>query len=238
MSINEPLTSAPTLTDVIKTGVAAAFGAKTFQLPATVVDYDATKQTATIQIQIQSTRVSPDTGTTEFLTPPPIPGVPVAWAASTGFSLTGPLAAGDQGILLVMDRSMDEWHRNGQGPTAPADLRRNDLTDGIFLPCLTTPARALNADAVDPSAVVLGAVEIKLGSSNAFKLLVTETHLQNFANWFTQFQTFVTGLSTATTVAGPAPNVNTLAAALIPFNATFAALLNSAAEKTVKTKAE
>lgn len=147
-------------------------------LPATIVSYDATTQRAVVKI-VQSFRRKDHAkrGTAEEIVayrPPTIPGVPVAWWGGGGFSFTCPLAPGDSGLLVFVDRSMDEWLASGADEVEPADTRRHDLTDAVFFPGLRSFAAAVAAEGVSSTAATLKGAEvvvvspdIKLGSAAA-----------------------------------------------------------------------
>lgn len=68
---------------------------------------------------------------------PIISGVPVVMPRSqtTGFSLTIPLAVGDEVLLVVADRSIDNWQSTGRvsRPSEPVVSRSHDLTDAIAI---------------------------------------------------------------------------------------------------------
>ena len=137
-------------------------------LPGTVVKYDAALQKATIRIVPCFRRKDPSNGNAvECFRSPDIHNVPVAWYQTTGFSFTFPLAVGDTGMLMFMDRSIEEWRDSGKAQTTPEDPRRHSLNDAVFVPSITSFNAPIPSAGIDGTAAVLRAPEIKLGSSLA-----------------------------------------------------------------------
>lgn len=79
---------------------------------------------------------------------PIIAGVPVVFPGSTtlGLSITIPLAVGDECLLLVCDRSLDNWQEKGgtQPPIETTTPRAHELTDAVCLPGLFREGTALS----------------------------------------------------------------------------------------------
>jgi hypothetical protein len=101
-------------------------------MPATLQSYDAAKLTCSAQPTIQAVLQAKD-GTFSNLTMPLCVDCPVIFPSGGGFTLTFPLAAGDEGLLIFASRCIDQWHAQG-GTQAQAERRMHDLSDGFFLP--------------------------------------------------------------------------------------------------------
>ena len=167
-----------TQASVAKEFARAATASVNVALPATVQSYDKDTQKVSVKI-VQSFRRKDATkkGQADEIVAyrtPIIAGVPVAWWGAGDFSFTCPLAVGDTGLLVFVDRSMDEWLATGAEETEPADTRRHDLTDAVFIPGLRSFAAAIAANGLSDDAAVLKADklivhcdDIKLGSSAA-----------------------------------------------------------------------
>lgn len=102
--------------------------------PATVVAYDPATQTCSLTVDalmVQSTPAPVD------VPDPPIAlqRVPVAFLRAMGGLAydTVPVLPGDTGMVLCMDRAIDEWRRLGV-PCDPVDGRTHSLADAVFLP--------------------------------------------------------------------------------------------------------
>lgn len=148
----------------------ATRGALHTAMPARVVSFDPNTQTATVQPTIRFARVVDDGGSVgiEQYQPPPIPHVPVAFFRSGAGSIYCEPVAGDKGLLMVQERSTDEWRAQGNADTTPADPRRFDLSDAVFLPSVSTPADPLASSARAAGALVLAhASSVLLGAGTA-----------------------------------------------------------------------
>lgn len=103
-------------------------------LPATVISYDAAKQTVEAQIAIQMQILSPQ-GEWSNVSVKPCPDCPVLFLGGGGYSVTFPIEAGDEGLLVFSSRCIDGWYENGgDEPRPQTDLRMHDLSDGFFIP--------------------------------------------------------------------------------------------------------
>lgn len=71
---------------------------------------------------------------------PVIRGVPVQLLGSTvlGLFVAVPITVGDDGLLVVTDRALDNW-QHGAGVSQPPEMhtpRHHDLTDAVYIPGL------------------------------------------------------------------------------------------------------
>lgn len=149
-------------------------------MPAQVVTFDPASQTATVQPTIRFARVSEGGGIEQY-EPSPIANVPVAFFRAGAGSIYCEPLPGDKGLLLINERSTDEWRSAGRADTIPADPRRFDLTDGVFLPSVSTPADPLGAGARAASALVLAhASSVLLGSGTATSAVALAPLIESF----------------------------------------------------------
>ncbi len=123
-------------------------------LPATIVEYDAKKQTCVVQPQINRQIETINGGElSEAL--PTIPDVPVAFPRSASMFLSFPLQPGDAVMLVFQMRSIDTYMAGrGEDPVDPVDFRIHDITDAVAYPGLYPVARALKD--VDQTNLVIG----------------------------------------------------------------------------------
>ncbi len=169
------------------------------KLPATVVSYNQANQTATVQIVPCFRRRDPADGNQiRCYRPPLIPNVPVWFEGSGPFSQTHPLAVGDTGMLEICDRSIDEWKATAATKTEPENPRRHDLTDGVFVPGVRSPADPLPASAFVPNGmaitgpkVVINSADTRLGSDAATDPVTLESLVA------AEISTLATTISTA-----------------------------------------
>ena len=97
---------------------------------------------ATVKIaQQQITSVAPD-GTRTIQSYPLLATCPVYFPNGGGFTLTFPVAEGDECIILFNDRELDNWMINGPGQP-PTTGRMHDLSDAIIIVGLRSNPRGL-----------------------------------------------------------------------------------------------
>ncbi len=101
-------------------------------LPARVLKFDAAKQTVDVQITIK--RRFTDKGDVFY---PPLLEVPLQELRAGGFAITMPVSVGDTGLLVFIERSIDEWQVNG-AEQVPEDVRMHSVSDAVFFPTLHT----------------------------------------------------------------------------------------------------
>lgn len=100
-------------------------------IPAIVQSFNPTAQTVVAQIAIREL-VRTQTGT-EWTAIAPIQDVPLIFPSGGGWSLTFPVAAGDEGFLVFCDMCIDLWWSRG-GVQDQFETRRHALSDCGFIP--------------------------------------------------------------------------------------------------------
>jgi hypothetical protein len=101
-------------------------------LPAQVTAFNPASCTVDVQQVIQEPQTDP-TGAQSWVTMTVFPSVPIIFPRGGGYSLTFPIAVGDEGLLVFSSRCIDAWwYLSGVQPQT--DLRRHDLSDAFFLP--------------------------------------------------------------------------------------------------------
>lgn len=103
-------------------------------LPAIVGTYNSGAQTVTAQPTIQAQIRQPN-GTWVDTNMPLCQDCPVVFPGGGGFTLTFPIAAKDEGVLVFASRCIDSWWQQG-GIQKQAELRMHDLSDGFFIPSM------------------------------------------------------------------------------------------------------
>jgi hypothetical protein len=119
----------------LATIVAKALAGLRSSIPATVIDFDAATQAVTARPNIRAVRTLD--GVRETLGLPDVLRVPLVfpYAHTAGWALTLPIQAGDQVLLVVADRSIDNWVDNSgvQDPHESVMPRTHDLTDSLAI---------------------------------------------------------------------------------------------------------
>lgn len=157
----------PDLGSLLAATVAFTRGSIATAIPATVLAYNPTLQTVTAKPTISGRRHDVET---DALVPFPLPAVanvPVIFPRGGGAGLTLPVTVGDTGILLICDRSLDEWKSTGAAENVPLDTRRHDLTDAVFFPGGHPFVSPIPPSGYAAGSVVLEALSLLLGSSAA-----------------------------------------------------------------------
>ena len=159
-------TSKPTAADNLKSAMGSATAKMRTAEPGVIVSYDSATQRAAVQLGI-SVRVRKPDKTEVHEAPVVVSNVPIAWPRAGGFSLTFPLAAGDEVLLIFSSRSLDEW-KGGPARTGveASDPRRFAVQDAYAIPTVAAAA-PLPSTAYDAAALVLAGTLVKLGDSTA-----------------------------------------------------------------------
>lgn len=99
-------------------------------LPATVVSFDPAKQTVTVQPSINEVVRYGESTQPQAL--PALEDVPVLMPRAGGFTLTMPIHAGDECLVVFADTCIDAWWQSGgqQNQFAP---RRHSIADGFAI---------------------------------------------------------------------------------------------------------
>lgn len=110
-------------------------------LPGIVQSFDADAETVTVQPTIQA-RVRDRDGFNTWVSLPLLVDVPVVFPGGGGFTLTFPVAAGDECLVVFASRCIDAWWQSG-GVQPQAELRMHDLSDGFAFVGLKSQPRTL-----------------------------------------------------------------------------------------------
>lgn len=105
--------------------------------------FDASDQSATIQIAMKQIIGVEDDGTKILADYPLILKCPVVFPSGGGFTLTFPVAEGDECLVVFADRGIDNWFVAGEGQQ-PASPRTHDINDAIAIVGIRSNPRALS----------------------------------------------------------------------------------------------
>jgi len=132
-------------------------------IPATVITFDATAQTARVRVDAIPVLVDALTGKDAPQAPLEVI-VPVVFPGDESAYLTWPVSPGTTGTLHVHDRSIARWlARVGSVAVDPVEFATHQIHDAEFVPGLTDNAHRIPVP-VDSTAIVLEhATGIKLG---------------------------------------------------------------------------
>lgn len=171
-----------TIEEAIRLGVKSLLNVTHTCLPGVVITYDHTTQKATIQ---PSVRKIYQTGKTPLVQDMPIlNAVPVVFQRAGSTSISFPLKAGDRVLVLVAERSLDQWISSSEDQVTPQDPRQFHLSDAVCIPGLYPFSDALplenNEDFVithEESSITIktdGEIDIKTASKVAIGTAAVE----------------------------------------------------------------
>ncbi len=188
-------------------------------LPCLVENYDPTENTVSCLPLIQA-RVLQQDGSYQWVTLPLLVDVPVVFPSGGGYTLTFPIMAGDEILVVFSSRNIDGWWGTGQVGVQPI-LRMHDLSDGFAIPGVKSLPKVIPS--ISTTAVQLrsndGSTYIELGSAEV--KIVATTVTVNSTN-------ATVNASTAATVVSPSiilKNAGTALKTLL--NSTLLTWLNS-----------
>lgn len=107
-------------------------------LPGIIASFDPDSQTASVQPAIK--RIFIEKGPVNL---PLCVDVPVQFPSGGGYTLTFPVAQGDECLLHFSERCIDFWHANG-GVQLPGEYRLHDLSDAFAIVGVRSRARLLS----------------------------------------------------------------------------------------------
>lgn len=201
-------------------------------LPAKVISYNVSKQTADVQPLVKDVYTAAD-GSQQVRSFPPISSVPVAFLRGGGYFLSVPLNEGDTGMLIFCELPIDRWRSTGQ-ESHPVNARRHGVGNAVFYPGVAPIAQALGEAGVDDHLVIGkeggcqvhvtdALVNIAEESAADFIALATKvaTELTRIQTDLTTIKSAITAGFTAVTPTGGGP------AALSAFNSAASAVPSS-----------
>lgn len=130
--------------DIIDAKISSFLAHLSSNVPARVIEYDATTQSMSVQPLLNNKY---DDGV--IMEPPVILDVPVLFVSGGGGLLSFPIQIGDLVLLCVSQQDIDSWKHGQGGLVTPRSNRRMDLTDAIAIAGLHTLSNNLAPSATD-----------------------------------------------------------------------------------------
>lgn len=154
-------------------------------LPAIVQSFNATAQTIVAQLAIKMQQQLADGSWTDIEVSP-ILDVPVVFPNGGGFTLTFPITAGDECLLIFSSRCIDDWWQSG-GVGTQIELRMHNLSDGFALVGPRSQPRRLSSVAINATELRSddGLTKVKLGPGSKIRLEAAqvEVHAREQYRW-------------------------------------------------------
>lgn len=191
----------PTLAEVIQTAIDANLVDLHVCLPAKIITYDSSTQTATLLpsllIQYEDDTVLPWA---------PIPNVPIVIpkAAAGKAYIHVPLIPGDDVTMLICERSLDNWKTTGM-LSDPEDRRQFDITDAFAFP--GGSAGPFVSTINDPMSIEIGNFLSNFQISPTGQYSIKGGLNDELIGWLSDLITQIAASFTATAL-GPQPLIN------------------------------
>ena len=148
------MTITPEQAEVIADAIESALIDVHVSLPGKVASYNALTQTANVELQVK--RMLPvGNGDYKSESLPVLQNIPVQFPRTNGAMLTFPVAAGDFGLVVFSEMSLDQWRSKGTN-TSPGDVGRHTLAGGVFQPGLMPVSQTILPTDDVSTDVVLG----------------------------------------------------------------------------------
>lgn len=129
-------------------------------LPGIVRDVDRSKGTVSVEPTIQA-KFTDENGAARWISIPLLVDVPIVFPSGGGFTLTFPIADGDECLVVFSSRCIDAWWDSGK-VSIQSDLRMHDLSDGFAIVGPRSRPKALNP------AIAAAAVELRNNAKSAY----------------------------------------------------------------------
>jgi hypothetical protein len=105
-------------------------------LPCIVQSINFAQMTLTAQPAIKGVTYDQNNNPT-YVSLPLIADVPIVFPSAGGLSLTLPITAGDEVLVVFASRCIDAWWQSG-GIQMPLEMRMHDLSDGFAIPGISS----------------------------------------------------------------------------------------------------
>lgn len=130
-------------TELLETVRDAVLNGLHIAIPVMVSEDSADGHTVKLKALVKSVQKMPD-GSEKLIELPEFGDVPIQFASGGGVTTTFPIKKALEGIYLISSRGFDAWHQQG-GAQPAIDARRNNLSDGFFIPGVrSTPNKLKN----------------------------------------------------------------------------------------------
>lgn len=109
--------------------------------PGIIQSFDPDAMTCSVQLATQMQVFKKD-GAWSWVSLPIMVDVPVCFPGGGGYTLSFPVAAGDEALVVIAHRCIDAWWQNG-GVQPQAEFRMHDLSDGFAIPGVRSQPRVI-----------------------------------------------------------------------------------------------
>lgn len=136
-------------------------------LPGIIRSFDPKEITCEVQPAIQG-KIAKEDGSVELVNLPILLDCPVVFPRGGSCSLTFPIKAGDECLVVFSSRAIDLWWQSG-GVQPPVEVRMHDLSDGFVIPGPYSQPQAIKG-------ISTNAVQLRSDDGQAFFELNPSSH--------------------------------------------------------------
>lgn len=197
-------------------------------IPGIVQSVNLTAMTCVVQPALQAILYDQN-GVEQQVNLPQLLDVPIVFPGAGGFSVTFPMAAGDEVLVVFSSRCIDGWWLNGGYLNQTMEARMHDLSDGFAIPGPKSQPHVLPSINTTKLQIRNNAGTVYLNVGTKFSMTNAATSLVTILNTLvTDLNALATGLQanagveTAAAASGVA-----LAAALTTLSTSISALLET-----------
>lgn len=140
---------APDAEETLRTVFEALIAGVYTAMPGIVQAVNAAQMTASVQPTING-RVTDEKGVVSSITMPELQDCPLLWQGGGGLTLTFPVKANDECLIIIASRCIDSWWATGK-VSDPLRLRMHDLSDGFALVGVRSKPHAFSFDMTSAS---------------------------------------------------------------------------------------
>lgn len=102
-------------------------------MPGIVQSVNLTAMTCVVQLAIQG-RYQGQDGSNQYINIAPLQDCPICFPSAGGFTITLPIKAGDEVLVIFASRCIDAWWQSGGYLNQALEIRMHDLSDGFVIP--------------------------------------------------------------------------------------------------------
>lgn len=144
-------------------------------IPCIVQSVDLSAMTLEAQPTIQGV-VEDENGKQQFVNLPLLVDVPIVFPSAGGFTITLPIAANDEVLVIFASRCIDAWWQSG-GIQKPMEARMHDLSDGFAIPGPRSQPRKISGISATDIQIRLDSGAAYISIDPAGKIKLHSTHM-------------------------------------------------------------
>lgn len=183
-------------------------------MPGIVQSVNLAKMTCVVQLAIQG-RAEDQTGAVNFQNISVLHDVPIIFPRAGGFTITFPVAANDEVLVVFASRCIDSWWQNGGYKNKPMEFRMHDLSDGFAIPGPTSQPNVIGSISSTEMQIRNDAGDTYLSIVKASKKFGFQNPTTSLKQTLNDLNNAVKAFGTTTSSATTVPQIAAAAATLV-----------------------